>query len=50
MKRVACESLVGENGDLFLGRENAREQLAGEKKGCGGRVFIVSAFEGRNEI
>jgi hypothetical protein len=27
-------SLAGETGDLFLRRENAREQLAGEKKGC----------------
>jgi hypothetical protein len=50
LKRVVYESPAGENGHLFLSRENAREQLAGEKKGRDRRTFIVSALRARNGI
>jgi hypothetical protein len=36
LKRVACESLARENGDLFLRRDNALEQFNGKKKDRGG--------------
>jgi hypothetical protein len=32
--RMTCKSLTGEDGDLFLKRENAREKTVAEKKGA----------------
>jgi hypothetical protein len=43
-EKPTCKSLAGRVGDLFLRRESVRELMVTEKKGRGGRVFIVSAL------